>query len=119
MQMKCWAREIHLLLATDIKPKQLHLCRRWDWAMLCSHQQPKPSPSSKHPMICMLPMYSQKNRAHSQVFVAACTRLGTYSRGASKTCLTEKRPDGCQINSAPLLFAELTHYTWKAGCLSG
>lgn len=82
---------------------------------------PKPTsqPRSKHPMTSTLPMYSQKNPAHSQLFVAACTRVGTYSRGASKTCLTEKRPDGCQINSAPLLFPELTHYTWKAGCLSG
>lgn len=42
------------------------------------------------------------------------TGVGTYSRGASQTCLTEKRPDGCQINSAPLLFAALTHYAWKA-----
>lgn len=122
---KCWAREIYLYLATDIKPQQLHLCRGWDQAMLCSHQQPKPNPTSppvprsKHPMTHTLPMYSQKNRAHSQVFVPAYTGVGTYSRGASKTCLTEKRPDGCQINSAPLLFAELTHYTWKAGCLSG
>lgn len=42
------------------------------------------------------------------------TGVGTYSRGALQTCLTEKRPDGCQINSAPLLFTALTHYAWKA-----
>lgn len=86
-----------------------------------SSQNPTPphclAQSTPRPKLCQFP--PKKIHAHSQVFVAACTRVGTYSRGASKTCLTEKRPDGCQINSAPLLFAELTHYTWKAGCLSG
>lgn len=78
----------------------------WYQDKLCS--RPRTAPNENHSfqclLACTLPIYSQSNCPFPMPLWLFVTGIGTYSRGALKTCLTEKRPDGCQINSAALLF---------------